>query len=153
MLAWEYSQNLKGAHRHNYSIYNIFVSSSPTKAWKLRSLHMQDHLLTKTPYKEGNCVLLNHAHAGHRLVCACFPEIISSTNVVMCVCMSVCLSFRALITRGMIWCDIDQGWLVKQDLQLVSTIQLLYMILAINKLDECGLSNTAHCECPPRRLR
>ena len=37
----------------------------------------------------------------------------------VCVCVSVCVfTTRALITSGMIWCDICQVWLVKPILQL-----------------------------------
>ena len=33
-----------------------------------------------------------------------------------------------------------------------SAFQLLYMTLAIDKIDRCGLSNTRRHECWPRRL-
>ena len=33
-------------------------------------------------------------------------------HVGMCVCLSVCLPLRELITSGVIWCDIDRVWLV-----------------------------------------
>jgi len=34
--------------------------------------------------------------------------------VCVCVCVCVCLPPRLLITSGMIWCDIEPLWLVKQ---------------------------------------
>ena len=44
----------------------------------------------------------------------------------MCVCASVCLSVclapRALITSGVIWCDIGRVWLVKPVTQLFSLL-------------------------------
>ena len=46
----------------------------------------------------------------------------------MCVCVSVCLPPRALITSGMIRCDIGPVWLVKPDLQFFS---LLLSILGV----------------------
>ena len=42
-------------------------------------------------------------------------------------CLSVCLTLRALISSGVIWCDIDH--VGKQVLQLfLALMQLLYMI-------------------------
>ena len=51
-------------------------------------------------------------------------------------CVSVCLRLRALITSGMIWCDIGCVSLVKSVLKLQD--------IAINILERRGLSNTAH---------
>ena len=34
-----------------------------------------------------------------------------------------------------------------------STFHLLYMTLAINKMDGYGLSNTAYHECPPKKTK
>ena len=54
----------------------------------------------------------------------------------MCACVYVCVHAppRPLITRGMIWCDIDHVCLVKQ-VMTFSAFQLPYMTLAINKMD------------------
>ena len=48
--------------------------------------------------------LLNQEHMDCRLACTWFLEI---ALVCMSVCVFVCLPPRALITIGMIWCDID----------------------------------------------
>ena len=84
------------------------------------------------------------------LVHACIAMCVSvCVCVCVCVCLSVCLSLRALLTSGVILTVCD--WLKK--FYGFSAFQLLYMALAINKMDEHGLSNTARCECLPRRLR
>ena len=44
----------------------------------------------------------------------------------------------------MILCDIDRVFL-----WLFSAFQLVYMTLAVHKMDGRGLSNTACCECLP----
>ena len=48
---------------------------------------------------------------------ALFLEI-ALVHMLVCVCVSVCPSPRALITSGMIWCDIGRVRLVKQVLWL-----------------------------------
>ena len=59
---------------------------------------------------------------------------------------------KAIITSDVIFCHIDCVWLVKQVLQF-STFQLLYMTLAVDKMDRLDLSNTACREYLPRKLR
>ena len=61
--------------------------------------------------------------------------------------MCVCPPLRPLISSGVVQCDIDHVGLVKQVLTVFSTFQLLYMTLAVNKMDGHGFSNTGHCEC------
>ena len=57
-------------------------------------------------------IILNQARTGHRPVRAWFLEIDPVRDV--CMCMSVCLPPRLLITSGVIWCDIDPyDWLNK----------------------------------------
>ena len=53
-----------------------------------------------------------------------FLEIICFVHASMCVsvCPSVCLPPRALITSGMIWCDIGYVWLVKPVPQVFSLL-------------------------------
>ena len=51
----------------------------------------------------------------------------------------------------MIWCGVDVcDWLNK--LYGFFAFQLLYMTLAIDKINGCGLGNTTHREWLPRRL-
>ena len=64
-----------------------------------------------------------------------------------CVCLDLCPPSRALIASGVTWYDIDCVRLVKQ----VLCFQLLYLTLAINKMDGLGLINTAHPECLPKK--
>ena len=95
--------------------------------------------------------ILNQSHAGWKPVRAWFLEFaLVHACIAMCVSVCVCLS----VPEGIInqWCDIDCVWLVKE-VYGFSAFQLLYMALTIDKMDEHGLSNTAHCECLPRRLR
>ena len=68
------------------------------------------------------------------------------------VCVSVCVSaLRTLITSGMIWCDIGYVRLVKQVSQLFPAFNYFtYMTLAVDKMDERGHINTAHCKCLPK---
>ena len=65
------------------------------------------------------------------------------------VCVSVCPPPRALITSGMIWCDIGREQLVKQ----VSQLSLLLMTLAVDKMDGCGHINTACQERLPKKTK
>ena len=53
----------------------------------------------------------------------------------VCICVS---ASRTLITSGLIQTVCD--WLNK-----------FYGFQAVNKMDGCGLNNTARCECLPRR--
>ena len=62
---------------------------------------------------------LNQAHAGLWLVRTLFLKIIS-VRMSVCVCLCVCVSApRLLITRGVMWHDMDPMQLVKQVLQLL----------------------------------
>ena len=61
--------------------------------------------------------------------------------------VSVCPPPSALITSGMIWCDIGYVRLVKQVSWLFPAFNyVLIMILAVNKMDGCGHINTARRE-------
>ena len=61
---------------------------------------------------------------GRRYVCLC---------MCVCVCVCVCVSLRLLITRDVIWCDIDPyNWLNK--------LYGFYRAVAITIISEHGLS-------------
>ena len=61
--------------------------------------------------------------------------------VCVCVCLSACLPLRALITSGVIF------------FTAFLHFQLLYMILAVDKMDGCGPINATHHECPPKKTK
>ena len=65
--------------------------------------------------------------------------------------MCLCLPPRALITSGVIWCDIGHVTLVKQ----VSWLSLAfnYMIVAVNKMDGHGHINSACREHLPKKTK
>ena len=65
----------------------------------------------------------------------------------------VCLPQRALITSGKIWCDQTMcDWLNK--FYGFSCFQLLlYMTLAVDKMDDCGPINAAYCKCMPKKTK
>ena len=66
----------------------------------------------------------------------------------------VCLPPRALITSGVIWHDIGRVQLVKQISRLFPAFNyILYMTLAINKMNGCGHINTAVMNVCQRKLR
>ena len=65
-------------------------------------------------------------------------------------CVSVCPPPRALITSGVIWCDIGRVRLVKQVSWL---FPLLYITLAVDKMDRRGHITTACHERLPKKLR
>ena len=58
--------------------------------------------------------LLNQARTGLWPARDWFLEIAFVRDVSMLACMCVCLPPRLLITSGVIWCDIEPLWLVKQ---------------------------------------
>ena len=63
----------------------------------------------------------------------CFPWcegcmcLVSWNRFCLCIgmCVSVCHPLRALITSGVIWCDIGHVWLVKQVLWLFRILSLI----------------------------
>lgn len=55
-------------------------------------------------------------------------------------------TLRALITRGMTWCDIHIA-------TLYDWLTLFYITLAINKVDGHGLSYTMHHAHLPKKLK
>ena len=59
--------------------------------------------------------------------------------------MCVCPPPRALMTSGMIWCDLGHVRLVKQVLRLSPAFNY-YIMLAVNRLDVRGHINTARHE-------
>ena len=69
-----------------------------------------------------------------------------------CVCLSVCLPPRELITIGMMWCDIGCVQLVKQVSWLFPAFNY-FKTLAVDKMDECGHINTARHECLPKKTK
>ena len=71
--------------------------------------------------------------------CAWFLEIVL---VCSSVCVSACPPPRALITSGVISCDIGRVRLVKQLSQLFPTFNY-FMTFAIDKIDGRGHINTA----------
>ena len=64
-------------------------------------------------------IFLNQARAGLWPARAWFLKIDPVWIVGMRVCVCVCPRPRLLITSGVMWCDIDLIWLVKQVLQLL----------------------------------
>ena len=80
----------------------------------------------------------------HGPACAWFLEIILSTNVGVCVC--VCPPPRALTTSHL------KGMHNNQIRQFYS-LSVSIVTLAINKLNEFGLSNTVHRECLPKKTK
>ena len=62
--------------------------------------------------------------------------------------MCVCLPPRALITSGVIWCDIDR-------VQLLKVLRLfpLHTALAVDKMDGRGHFNTARSERLPKKTK
>ena len=63
--------------------------------------------------------ILNQAYTGRRPMHTWFLKIsLVCTSVCVCVCV---FTPRALITSGVIWCDIYSVWLVKQVLRLFPT--------------------------------
>ena len=65
-------------------------------------------------------------------------------NVGVCVC--VCLPLRALITSHV------KGMCNNQIRQFYGFL-FLYMTLAVDKLNGCGLRNTVHRECLPKKTK
>ena len=59
--------------------------------------------------------LLNHAHVGTGQCAPGFLKLLWFARQYVCVCVS---TPKPLITSGVIWCDIDHVWLVKQFLWL-----------------------------------
>ena len=93
----------------------------------LRCLHYTCYssLVKAVPFKPG------------RLVCTWFLEIaIALIHMLVCVsdCLSVCPPPRLLITSGMIWCDINHVWLVKQVLWLFPLFSSFIWYLPLIKL-------------------
>ena len=84
------------------------------------------------------------------------------TLVYVCLCVCVCVCVHACVcvcvrasaprginnhsTSGVIWCDIDRVW-------AFPCFQLLYMTLAVDKINERGLINTTCCERLPRKTK
>ena len=70
------------------------------------------------------------------------------------VCVSVCPPARALITSGMIWCDIGCVRLVKQLSWLFPDFNyFIIMTLAVNRMDGCGHINIERSECLPKKTK
>ena len=72
----------------------------------------------------------------------------------VCVCVSVCLPPRPLITSGVIWCDIGRVRLVKQVLRLFPAFNyVLHTALAIDKMDGRGHFKIARSERLPKKTK
>ena len=70
----------------------------------------------------------------------------------MSVCVSVCTSQSTLITSGMVWCDIDQLWLIKQVLRLFRfSVNCFIWHFTSIKWMGMALLNTARCKYLPTR--
>ena len=96
--------------------------------------------------------IFNQASTGPTCVPVFWNCFGSHVNMSVFVCLSVCPPPRTLITSGMIWCDIDRVWLVKQAYGF-PCFQLLIITLAIDKMDGCGLINTACRERLPKKTK
>ena len=84
---------------------------------------------------------LNQAHAGLWPVSTWFLE----TNLVcdVCVCVSVCLPPRLVITSGVIWTSYD--WLSK--------FYSFYIAAVVSIVSRCGIAIEAHHRNQPNKSR
>jgi len=96
------------------------------------------------------CKFLNKAHAGLWPVRAWFLEITFVRDVCMrvcvCVCVCVCPPPRLLITSGLIWCEIELLWLVKQVVGVSLSFIWRLKSWRIDKLVGVAFVNKAHRE-------
>ena len=98
-------------YKHLFS-KNIF---STTNRWNFLTVYFWEIVFLSKIFQ-----LLNQAHPDCRSTHAWFLKIaLVCVSVCMCMCVCVCVSaLRALINSGVIQCDIDRVWLVKQVLRL-----------------------------------
>ena len=85
-------------------------------------------------------------------VCVCV-RVRACVCVCICVCASVCLPPRALITSGVIWCNIGCVRLVKQVSWLFPAFNYFFMTLAIDRMDGHGHISTARRERLPKKTK
>ena len=69
----------------------------------------------------------------------------------MCVCVHP--PPRALLTSGMIWCDIGHMRLVKQVSQIFPAFNYFYITPTVDKMDGRGHINTADREHLPKKTK
>ena len=85
---------------------------------------------------------------------ACEPQ--AWTHLVSWNCFGalvcVCPPPRTLISSGVIWCDIDHV-IGQASFMAFSYFQLLYIILAVDKIDGLGFIYTAHREHLPKKTK
>ena len=91
------------------------------------------------PYEHG-CSLVSW---NRMLVCMC---VCVCVHVSVCVCVYVCASkLRALITSGVMWCDVSCMWLIKSVLQLFSFLPSINWI-GLALVTQCIMQTKRRCQ-------
>ena len=97
--------------------FNVTISCSHSDDVGVRCYGTQGMLLFFSSLVIEIIIIIIKPGARGQRPCAWFLEI-ALVRVTVCMCVSVCLPPRPLITSGVIWCDIDCVQLVKQVLWL-----------------------------------
>ena len=127
-----YSRNVKSF----FSVFIIQHFNEASQCWHIRLFTYVSNVAVDTTrltycYYFIPTTFLNQACTGHLPVHAWFLEIaLVHTSEYLCVCPPP----RPLITSGMIWCDIDSVWLVKQVLRLFPALNCFIWLLPSIKL-------------------
>ena len=120
---------------------------SPDASWDLKADHLV-YLRESYVYIHKSQTFLNQAHV------LGFLKLLWFAHWYVCLSLTMCPPLRALITSGVIWCDIGHVRLVIKVSRLFSAFNyFMYMTLTVDKMDGCGHINTAHHERLPKKTK